>query len=39
MVKEGHEVASTIEAVHKQVPADIWDNFLKEAGSWGVVLS
>ena len=38
MVKDGHEVASTIEAVRKQVHVAVWDNFLI-AGSWGVVLS
>ena len=39
MVKNEHEVASTIEAVHKQVCMEVWDNFLKQAGSWGIVLS
>ena len=39
MVKNEHEVASTIEAVRKQVCMEVWDNFLKQAGSWGIVLS
>ena len=39
MVKNEHEVASTIEAVRKQVRTEVWDNFLKQAGSWGIVLS